>query len=124
MLLLYLPAFYYDCHIQTANARQRAHHVRAIDISLLIIRSSYILSDVCRCNLEDILLEMDRILQPEGAVIFQDEVDVLIKVKKITTGMRWGTKMVDHEDDPLVPKKILVAVKQYWVVGGNSTAAE
>ncbi|OMO79036.1 putative S-adenosyl-L-methionine-dependent methyltransferase protein [Corchorus capsularis] len=77
-----------------------------------------------KCNLEDILLEMDRILRPEGAVIFRDEVDVLIKVKKITAGMRWDTKMVDHEDGPLVPEKILVAVKQYWVVGGNTTSSE
>lgn len=76
-----------------------------------------------KCNAEDILLEMDRILRPEGAVIFRDEVDVLIKVKKIVGGMRWDTKMVDHEDGPLVPEKILIAVKQYWVVGGiNSTS--
>ncbi|CAN1321570.1 Probable methyltransferase PMT2 [Linum perenne] len=75
-----------------------------------------------KCNLDDILLEMDRILRPEGAVIIRDEVDVLIKVKKIIGGMRWDTKMVDHEDGPLVPEKILVAVKQYWV--GNSTSAQ
>ncbi|KAE8673238.1 putative methyltransferase PMT2 [Hibiscus syriacus] len=76
-----------------------------------------------KCSLEDVQLEMDRILSPEGAVIFRDEVDVLIKVKKITAGMRWDTKMVDHEDGPLIPEKELVAVKQYWVEGGNSTAA-
>ncbi|KAF5449655.1 hypothetical protein F2P56_030077 [Juglans regia] len=77
-----------------------------------------------KCNVEDILLEMDRILRPEGAVIFRDEVDVLIKVKKIVAGMRWDTKMVDHEDGPLVPEKILVVVKQYWVAGGNSTSTQ
>ncbi|KAF5443316.1 hypothetical protein F2P56_035879, partial [Juglans regia] len=77
-----------------------------------------------KCNAEDILLEMDRILRPEGAVIFRDEVDVLIKVKKIVGGMRWDTKMVDHEDGPLVPEKILIAVKQYWVAGGNSTSTQ
>ncbi|KAK9277143.1 hypothetical protein L1049_006682 [Liquidambar formosana] len=78
-----------------------------------------------KCNVEDILLEMDRILRPEGAVIFRDEVDVLIKVKKIVGGMRWDTKMVDHEDGPLVSEKILVAVKQYWVVdGSNSTSPQ
>ncbi|MED6180257.1 hypothetical protein PIB30_008757 [Stylosanthes scabra] len=77
-----------------------------------------------KCNAEDILLEMDRILRPEGAVIFRDEVDTLIKVKKIVTGMRWDTKMVDHEDGPLVPEKILIAVKQYWVVDGNSTSTQ
>ncbi|XP_051148792.1 probable methyltransferase PMT2 [Andrographis paniculata] len=74
-----------------------------------------------KCEFEDILLEMDRILRPEGAVLFRDEVDVLVKVKKIIAGMRWDSKMVDHEDGPLVPEKVLVAVKQYWV--GNSTSA-
>ncbi|KAB5573922.1 hypothetical protein DKX38_001116 [Salix brachista] len=78
-----------------------------------------------KCNLEDILLEMDRILRPEGTVIFRDEVDVLNKVKKIAGGMRWDTKMMDHEDGPLVPEKILVVVKQYWVGGtGNSTSSD
>ncbi|KAK4762846.1 hypothetical protein SAY86_008614 [Trapa natans] len=77
-----------------------------------------------KCNAEDILIEMDRILRPEGAVIFRDEVDVLNKVHKIVSGMRWDTKMVDHEDGPLVPEKILIAVKQYWVAGGNSTSPE
>ncbi|KAB2632291.1 methyltransferase PMT14 [Pyrus ussuriensis x Pyrus communis] len=75
------------------------------------------------CKLEDILLEMDRILRPEGTVIFRDEVDVLNKVRKIVGGMRWDAKIMDHEDGPLVPEKILVVVKQYWVAGsGNSTS--
>ncbi|CAA0838068.1 Probable methyltransferase PMT14 [Striga hermonthica] len=76
------------------------------------------------CQFEDILLEMDRILRPEGTVIFRDEVDVLNKVKKIAGGMRWDLKMVDHEDGPLVPYKILVAVKQYWVASSNSTSTD
>ncbi|XP_027917653.1 probable methyltransferase PMT14 [Vigna unguiculata] len=76
-----------------------------------------------KCNLEDILLEMDRILRPEGAIIIRDEVDVLNKVKKIVGGMRWDAKMVDHEDGPLVPEKILVAVKQYWVATTKKTSS-
>ncbi|KAL3528371.1 hypothetical protein ACH5RR_007693 [Cinchona calisaya] len=75
-----------------------------------------------KCNAEDILLEMDRILRPEGAVIFRDHADVLSEVKRIVAGMRWNLKMYDHEDGPLLPEKILVAVKQYWVAGEtNST---
>ncbi|KAG6479553.1 probable methyltransferase PMT2 [Zingiber officinale] len=76
-----------------------------------------------KCKMEDILLEMDRILRPEGAVIFRDHVDVLIKVKKMVGGMRWSTQLVNHEDGPFVPEKILVAVKQYWV-GGNKGNTE
>ncbi|XP_020083040.1 probable methyltransferase PMT2 [Ananas comosus] len=77
-----------------------------------------------KCKMEDILLEMDRILRPEGAVILRDHIDVLIKVKRMAGGMRWNTKMVDHEDGPLVPEKILFAVKRYWVGGGNNETAE
>lgn len=78
-----------------------------------------------KCELEDILLEMDRILRPEGSVLLRDKVDVLNKVKKIAAGMRWDVKLMDHEDGPLVPEKILVAVKQYWVGSkGNSTSTD
>lgn len=69
---------------------------------------------------------MDRILRPEGTVIFRDEVNVLNKVKKIAGGMRWDLKMTDHEDGPLVPEKILIATKQYWTAtssAGNSSTA-
>lgn len=77
-----------------------------------------------RCDFEDILLEMDRILRPEGTVIFRDGVEELNAVSKISRGMRWNTKMMDHEEGPLVPEKILVAVKIYWVAAANSTATE
>lgn len=75
-----------------------------------------------RCNIENILLEMDRILRPEGAVILRDNVDVLNRVKKVLGGIRWDSKLVDHEDGPLVPEKVLIAVKKYWVADGNRTA--
>ena len=72
----------------------------------------------CRCNLEKILLEMDRILRPDGAVIMRDNVDVLNKAR-----MRWESKLVDHENGPFVEEKILVAVKTYWVDDGVSKNA-
>lgn len=64
---------------------------------------------------------MDRILRPEGAIILPDEVDVLMKVRNIVDAMKWDTKLIDHEDGPLVPEKILVAVKKYWVVNENNS---
>ncbi|MFS7963022.1 putative S-adenosyl-L-methionine-dependent methyltransferase [Helianthus anomalus] len=75
-----------------------------------------------KCSYEDILLEMDRILRPEGTVIIRDHEIELIKVKKIVSGMRWNTKMVDHEDGPLLPEKILFVVKQYWVAAGENSS--
>lgn len=80
-------------------------------------------STVVDVKLNTILLEMNRILRPEGTIIIRDQVDFVIKVNKIVGGMRWNTKMVDHEDGPLVSEKILFAVKKYWVAGQNSMAS-
>lgn len=63
--------------------------------------------------MEDILLEMDRILRPEGSVIFRDDVDELVKVKKIINALNWNSQFVDHEDGPLEREKLLFAVKLY-----------
>lgn len=57
---------------------------------------------------------MDRILRPEGSVILRDVVEVLVKVKSIGDGMRWQSKIVDHESGPFNTEKILVATKTYW----------
>ncbi|KAI8540347.1 hypothetical protein RHMOL_Rhmol09G0256000 [Rhododendron molle] len=73
-----------------------------------------------RCEMEDILLEMDRILRPEGSVIIRDDVDVLVKVKRITDGLNWDSQIVDHEDGPLNREKLLFAVKLYWTAPASS----
>lgn len=70
-----------------------------------------------RCEMDSILLEMDRILRPEGTVIIRDDVDILVKIKSITDGMRWNSQVVDHEDGPLVREKLLLVVKTYWTLG-------
>ncbi|KAK2985117.1 hypothetical protein RJ640_022995 [Escallonia rubra] len=67
-----------------------------------------------RCEPEDIMLEMDRILRPEGSVIFRDDVDLLVKLKRIADGMNWDSQIVDHEDGPLQRQKLLFAVKSDW----------
>ncbi|KAI3432091.1 Methyltransferase [Psidium guajava] len=67
-----------------------------------------------RCELEDILLEMDRVLRPEGSFILRDDVDVLVKVKRIIDSMNYDSQIVDHEDGPLLREKLLFAVKSYW----------
>ncbi|CAN1195633.1 Probable methyltransferase PMT14 [Linum perenne] len=77
-----------------------------------------------KCSVEDILLEMDRILRPEGTVLIRDEVDVVNEVMGIIAGMRWDTRMLDHEDGPLVDEKILVGVKQYWTGGSSKNSTK
>lgn len=60
------------------------------------------------------LLEIDRILRPEGTVIFRDDVDILVKTKSIAERMRWQSQIVDHENGPHVREKLLLVVKTYW----------
>lgn len=72
-----------------------------------------------KCEMEDILLEMDRILRPEGGVIFRDDVDMLIKIKRITDGLNWDSQIVDHEDGPLEREKLLFAVKVYGTASSS-----
>ncbi|KAI3713455.1 hypothetical protein L1987_72032 [Smallanthus sonchifolius] len=67
-----------------------------------------------RCDMIDIILEMDRILRPEGTVVFRDKEDVIGKIKSIVKRMRWNIKIVDHESGPLNKEKVLVVVKSYW----------
>lgn len=64
--------------------------------------------------MEVILLEMDRILRPQGSVIIRDDVDVLVNVKSIVDGLQWESRLVDHEGGPHVREKLLIAIKQYW----------
>lgn len=73
-----------------------------------------------RCELEDILLEMDRILRPQGSVIIRDDVDVLLNVKSIADGIQWESKLVDHEGGPHVREKLLIATKQYWTAPAST----
>ncbi|CAL9007017.1 unnamed protein product [Prunus brigantina] len=73
-----------------------------------------------RCEVEDILLEMDRILRPEGSIIFRDDVDVLVKVKSIMDAMQYDSTIVDHENGPRHREKILLAAKQYWTAPAPS----
>ncbi|KAJ6817530.1 putative methyltransferase PMT2 [Iris pallida] len=74
-----------------------------------------------KCKMEDVLLEMDRILRPEGTVVLHDDVNILIKVKKVIGGMRWDANLVSDGDGPLVQERILIAVKQYWTGGKEAS---
>lgn len=57
---------------------------------------------------------MDRVLRPEGSIIFRDDVDVLVKVKDIVDGMQYKSMIVNHEDGAFNRQKILLAKKLYW----------
>ncbi|KAK4266721.1 hypothetical protein QN277_023607 [Acacia crassicarpa] len=65
------------------------------------------------CEMEEIVLEMDRILRPRGSVIVRDDVDLVMRLKSVAEAMQWETAVADHEDGPLHRHKILFALKPY-----------
>ncbi|CBI38771.3 hypothetical protein VitviT2T_023602 [Vitis vinifera] len=74
-----------------------------------------------RCEMENILLEMDRILRPGGTVILRDDVDMVVKIQSIIERLNWNSKIVDHEEGPHHTEKIVWAVKQYWTAPAAAT---
>ncbi|KAI3873050.1 hypothetical protein MKX03_018671 [Papaver bracteatum] len=63
-----------------------------------------------RCEMEDILFEIDRLSRPEGSVIFRDNVDVLLKAKSVANRLKWKTQLLDDENSPDIEEKVLFAV--------------
>lgn len=59
-------------------------------------------------------------MRPEGGLIIRDDVDVLLKVKRIADAMNWDSRIVDHEDGPLEREKLLFAVKLYWTAPASA----
>lgn len=68
------------------------------------------------CSMEDLLLEMDRILRPMGVVIIRDKSSVVEQVRKFLTALHWDawSKVVKAETDGISTddEKILFARKQ------------
>lgn len=75
---------------------------------LLIISFSY------RCNLVDLMVEMDRILRPEGTVVVRDSPEVLEKVARVARVVRWKATVYDKEPGSYGKEEVLVATKSLW----------
>ncbi|KAK6913063.1 putative S-adenosyl-L-methionine-dependent methyltransferase [Dillenia turbinata] len=70
------------------------------------------------CSMEDLLIEMDRMLRPEGFVIIRDKPFVINYVRKFLIALRWDGWSVEFE--PRVDsfshseERVLIARKRLW----------
>ncbi|QHO08498.1 putative methyltransferase [Arachis hypogaea] len=67
-----------------------------------------------RCSLVDLMVEMDRILRPEGTVVVRDTPEVIEKVARVSEAVRWKATIYDKEPESHAQEKILVATKTFW----------
>ncbi|KDO86019.1 hypothetical protein CISIN_1g007645mg [Citrus sinensis] len=66
------------------------------------------------CSLVDLMVEMDRMLRPEGTVVVRDSPEVIDKVSRIANTVRWTAAVHDKEPGSNGREKILVATKSLW----------
>lgn len=66
------------------------------------------------------MIEMDRILRPEGTVVVRDTPKVIDRVAKIASAIRWSTEVYDTEPESNRKEKLLVATKQFWTLSSIS----
>ncbi|XP_022980260.1 probable methyltransferase PMT13 [Cucurbita maxima] len=71
-------------------------------------------SDKNRCNLVDLMVEMDRILRPEGTVVIRDHPEVIERVIRIARAIRWTATIHEKETGSQARENILVATKSFW----------
>ncbi|KAI5428838.1 hypothetical protein KIW84_033729 [Lathyrus oleraceus] len=67
-----------------------------------------------RCNIVDLMVEIDRILRPEGTIVVRDAPEVIDKVARIAHSVRWKPTIYDKEPDSHNSEKILVLTKTFW----------
>ncbi|KAH0855778.1 hypothetical protein HID58_084039 [Brassica napus] len=72
------------------------------------------------CSLVDLMVEMDRILRPEGKVLIRDTPEVLDKVARMAHAVRWSFSIHDKDPESHGREKILVATKPLWRMPSNS----
>ena len=70
------------------------------------------------CSIEDLLIEMDRMLRPEGVVIIRDKPHIINSVRKFLTALKWDgwSSEVEPRTDALSlnEEKVLITRKKLW----------
>ncbi|KAL9671803.1 hypothetical protein QQ045_009376 [Rhodiola kirilowii] len=70
------------------------------------------------CSTEDLLIEMDRILRPNGFVIIRDKSPIISYIRRYLAALRWDDWLVENEPraDALssTDEKVIIARKKLW----------
>lgn len=74
---------------------------------------------VGRCDMKLVLLEMDRILRPNGYTIIRESSYFIDAIASIAKGMRWGCRGEDTEYS-VEKEKMLICQKKLWYSSSSS----
>ncbi|XP_010273272.1 PREDICTED: probable methyltransferase PMT7 [Nelumbo nucifera] len=68
------------------------------------------------CLLEDIMLEMDRIIRPQGFIIIRDEESIVSRIKDIAPKFLWNVQLHELEDEQQKKQPLLICRKMFWAI--------
>ncbi|XP_076948774.1 putative pectin methyltransferase QUA3 [Bidens hawaiensis] len=64
-----------------------------------------------RCSIVDMMVEIDRLLRPEGTLVIRDSPEMIKKVNHVASSVRWESTIHDTEPESNGNEQILVATK-------------
>ncbi|XP_076907223.1 putative pectin methyltransferase QUA3 [Bidens hawaiensis] len=73
-----------------------------------------------RCSIVDMMVEIDRLLRPEGTVVIRDSPEMIKKVNHVASSVRWESTIHDTEPESNGNEQILVATKLLWTISSSS----
>lgn len=68
------------------------------------------------CLLEDIMLEMDRIVRPQGYIIIRDEPSIMSRIQEIAPKYLWDVKIQTLQTKEKNPESVLICRKKFWAI--------
>ena len=68
------------------------------------------------CLLEDIMLEIDRIIRPQGFIIIRDENTTLSRISDLAPKFLWDVTTHTLENEENRPEQVLICRKKFWAI--------
>ncbi|KAK9671153.1 hypothetical protein RND81_12G009800 [Saponaria officinalis] len=85
-----------------------------------LLHASYLLSHYKNrgngCLFEDIMLEMDRVVRPQGYVIIRDEDSITTRVKELAPKFLWDVSLHQLENKQKNLETVLICRKKFWAI--------
>ncbi|KAL3357517.1 hypothetical protein AABB24_017969 [Solanum stoloniferum] len=68
------------------------------------------------CLIEDIMLEMDRILRPQGFIIIRDEEPIISRIQALAPKFLWDVELHFLENHQRKTEPVLFCRKKFWAI--------
>lgn len=66
------------------------------------------------CKLEDIMLEMDRVIRPQGYVVIRDEDSITSRIQELVPKFLWDVESHLLENKEKTSETVLICRKKFW----------